>query len=78
MTTQACPKVERSYTKIMRCPGCGIPITDSNVGGYRSYCLKCVTAMPPLPREPGAYNIAGQYPDFRWERGERNFALSAP
>jgi hypothetical protein len=53
-----------------KCPGCGIEITPSNAGGYRTYCETCVETMPPLPEEPGAYYVVGRYPAFRWLRDE--------
>jgi hypothetical protein len=52
---------------LVQCPGCDVPITTSNAGGYRTYCEPCVEAMPPLP-EDVAYEMVGRYPEFRWER----------
>lgn len=54
------------------CPGCDVPITYCNDGGYRTYCDRCVSAMPRLPGgtdERGfqkGYHIEGRYPEFRW------------
>ena len=48
------------------CPGCDIDITIEDAGGYRTYCQKCVDAMPPLPRDGKGYNIKGRYPNFEW------------
>jgi len=50
------------------CPGCGVRICLNNVGGYRTFCERCVDAMPPFPTDGGGYVIEGQYPNFRWRR----------
>lgn len=51
------------------CPGCGVPITTSNAGGYRTYCADCCDDMPPLPGD-GGWVLTGTRGSFRWERGE--------
>lgn len=56
------------------CPGCDAPLTDDNVGGYRTYCLRCVDAMPELPAKAGEYCLVGRYPDFEW----RNLTTTPP
>ena len=72
MNQTPCPKHTTGngpcYCHATRCPGCGTVITNDNAGGYQTYCLACVTAFPPAPYVPGAYNIVGTYPTFRWER----------
>lgn len=53
-------------------PGCDTPLTWSNAGGYRTYCQKCVDAMPDIPGgvdDNGyakGYHLEGRYPNFRW------------
>ena len=47
------------------CPGCFAPITLENVGGYRTYCSKCIEAFPEFPTG-GGYVIGGMFPKFKW------------
>lgn len=50
----------------INCPGCGTELTTDNAGGYRTFCIKCVKAMPPFSqRWQGAFNKRGlQIPRF--------------
>ncbi len=48
------------------CPGCGQALTIANAGGYQTFCLLCVRAFPPLPKEGGPWRIEGRFPKFRW------------
>jgi hypothetical protein len=56
------------FPYVVRCPGCSVEITENNAGGYRTYCEKCVSVMPPIPIEPAGigWQLRGKYPDFTW------------
>jgi hypothetical protein len=60
-------RLRRLSGREIRCPGCGTEIHASNVGGYRTFCNRCVEAFPKFPDAPGGYNIEGRYPSFRWK-----------
>jgi len=49
-----------------RCPGCDVPITPANAGGYRTFCDNCVDVFPEFPTAPGGYVIEGRFPSFTW------------
>lgn len=49
-----------------KCPGCGVVITLDNVGGYRCYCEKCLTKVPPIPKDGKGHFLVGRYPNFEW------------
>jgi len=51
------------------CPGCDVPITADNSGGYRTFCQKCVDAFPPFPSDGQGHLIAEgcRYPNFKWD-----------
>ncbi len=49
-----------------KCPGCGVVITLDNVGGYRCYCEKCLTKVPPIPKDRKGHFLVGRYPNFEW------------
>lgn len=48
------------------CPGCFASITLDNVGGYRTFCSKCIEAFPEFPTDGRGYFIGGTYPNFKW------------
>lgn len=53
----------------INCPGCGVVLTEDNIGGYRSYCETCVEKIPHFPKAPAGtgFVLQGKYPDFYWE-----------
>jgi hypothetical protein len=60
------------------CPGCGVLLTENNVGGYRCYCETCVEKMPKFPKAPTGtgFVLQGKYPDFYWEEAVSATLLS--
>lgn len=50
------------------CSGCGVNLTQDNIGGYRCYCDTCVAAIPPMPEAPkgSGFILSGTYPNFEW------------
>lgn len=51
------------------CPGCNVEITDENVGGYQTFCARCVEVMPEFPEgKVGPFVLTGTYPNFQWEQ----------
>jgi hypothetical protein len=59
----------KALTQI-KCPGCDVALTTQNAGGYRTFCDRCVKAMPPLPTDGAGYLIkeGSRCPNFEWER----------
>ena len=51
----------------IQCPGCDVPIDVDTVGGYRTFCRKCVDSMPPFPTDGKGHLIYGRYPEFKWD-----------
>ena len=52
----------------IHCPGCGVLLTEDNIGGYRCYCETCVEKIPDFPEAPAntGFVLQGKYPDFYW------------
>lgn len=50
------------------CSGCGVNLTQDNVGGYRCYCQTCVEVIPEMPKAPAGtgFILTGTYPHFTW------------
>lgn len=50
------------------CSGCGVNLTQENIGGYRCYCQTCVDVIPPFPEAPAGtgFILTGTYPHFQW------------
>jgi hypothetical protein len=62
-------KFEPRFEQEIICPGCDVEITIYNVGGYRTFCRRCVSVMPLFPNDGQGHAIVEgcRYPDFRWD-----------